>query len=42
VVETPGVGPEVAEALIDFFTEPHNQAVFNDLLDELDVRPVVP
>lgn len=29
---TPGIGPEVAEALITFFSEPHNQEVIRDLL----------
>jgi len=32
-----GVGPVVAEALIDFFAEPHNRAAWDDLLTE--VRP---
>jgi DNA ligase (NAD+) len=40
-VETAGIGPEVAESLVDFFTEPHNLAVVEDLLDQLDVQPVV-
>lgn len=29
---TPGIGPEVAEALITFFAEPHNQEVIRGLL----------
>jgi DNA ligase (NAD+) len=33
-----GVGPVVAEALVDFFHEPHNREVLDDLLSE--VRPV--
>ena len=36
-VETPGVGPEVADALIGFFAEPHNRTVVFDLLRQ--VRP---
>jgi DNA ligase (NAD+) len=32
-----GVGPEVAEALTDFFAEPHNRAVVDDLLAEVSV-----
>ncbi|PSJ36881.1 NAD-dependent DNA ligase LigA [Allosphingosinicella deserti] len=32
VIETPGVGGEVAGALIDFFDEPHNREVVDDLL----------
>ncbi len=32
-----GVGPVVAEALVDFFHEPHNREVLDDLLSE--VRP---
>ncbi|MFM5917488.1 MAG: helix-hairpin-helix domain-containing protein, partial [Novosphingobium sp.] len=30
-----GIGPAVAEALHDFFHEPHNQAVWDDLLSEV-------
>ncbi|HEY9091687.1 MAG TPA: NAD-dependent DNA ligase LigA [Parasphingorhabdus sp.] len=30
-----GVGPTVAEALADFFHEPHNRAVWDDLLSEV-------
>jgi DNA ligase (NAD+) len=30
-IETPGIGPEVANALLDFFEEPHNRAVLDDL-----------
>ena len=31
-IETPGIGPEVADALIAFFAEPHNQEVIAALL----------
>ncbi|HEX8532768.1 MAG TPA: NAD-dependent DNA ligase LigA, partial [Allosphingosinicella sp.] len=31
IVETPGVGGEVAGALLDFFEEPHNREVLDDL-----------
>ncbi|WP_174273965.1 NAD-dependent DNA ligase LigA [Sphingomonas bacterium] len=41
IVDTQQVGPEVAQALIDFFAEPHNRAVVDDLLAQLDVRPIV-
>jgi DNA ligase (NAD+) len=41
LVETPGVGPEVAQALVDFFAEPHNREVIADLLGEVAVQPVV-
>ncbi|MBA2771937.1 MAG: NAD-dependent DNA ligase LigA [Sphingomonas sp.] len=34
-----GVGPVVAEALIDFFHEPHNQQVWDDLLSEVRAKP---
>jgi len=30
-----GVGPTVAQALADFFHEPHNRAVWDDLLSEI-------
>jgi DNA ligase (NAD+) len=36
-----GVGPVVAEALVDFFHEPHNQAVLGDLLSEVSPNPFV-
>ena len=36
-----GVGPVVVEALGDFFHEPHNVAVWDDLLSELDPPPYV-
>jgi DNA ligase (NAD+) len=32
VIETPGIGPEVADALVAFFAEPHNQEVVAGLL----------
>jgi DNA ligase (NAD+) len=41
IVETPGVGPEVAQALVDFFAEGHNQEVVADLLREVAVQPVI-
>jgi DNA ligase (NAD+) len=31
-IETPNIGPEVANALLDFFEEPHNREVLDDLL----------
>ena len=30
-IETPGIGPEVANAILDFFEEPHNREVLADL-----------
>ena len=36
-----GVGPVVAEALHDFFHEPHNQEVLGDLLSEVSPQPFV-
>ncbi len=30
-IETPGIGPEVANAVLDFFEEPHNREVLDDL-----------
>jgi DNA ligase (NAD+) len=35
-----GIGPVVAEALIDFFAEPHNQAALDKLLAEVSVEPM--
>lgn len=37
-VETPNIGPEVANALLDFFEEDHNREVLDDLL-AAGVRP---
>ncbi len=34
-----GIGPVVAEALVDFFHEPHNQQVWADLLSEVRPKP---
>lgn len=31
-IETPNIGPEVANAMLDFFEEPHNREVIEDLL----------
>ena len=39
--EIDGVGPAVVEALGDFFHEPHNRAVWDDLLGELTPPPYV-
>ena len=36
-----GVGPVVVEALGDFFHEPHNIAVWDDLLSEVSPPPYV-
>jgi DNA ligase (NAD+) len=41
LIDTPGVGPEVAAALIDFFAEPHNREVVDNLLGQIEVQPVV-
>jgi len=38
IISVEGVGPVVAEALIDFFAEPHNREAWDDLLSEC--RPV--
>jgi DNA ligase (NAD+) len=37
-IETPGIGPEVANALLDFFEEPHNREVL-DALEAAGVKP---
>jgi DNA ligase (NAD+) len=36
-----GVGPVVAEALVDFFHEPHNREVLDDLFSEASPMPYV-
>src|SRR3546814_8912188 len=42
VVDTPNIGPEVANALLDFFDEPHNREVVDDILaDGVEPRDVV-
>jgi DNA ligase (NAD+) len=35
-----GVGPVVAEALVDFFAEPHNQGALDALLAEVTIAPM--
>jgi DNA ligase (NAD+) len=35
-----GIGPVVAEALVDFFAEPHNLATFADLLEQVTPEPL--
>nr|WP_221238951.1 NAD-dependent DNA ligase LigA [Sphingomonas yabuuchiae] len=34
-IDTPQIGPEVADALLDFFAEAHNRDVVDDLLSEV-------
>ena len=34
-----GVGPVVAEALVDFFHEPHNREALDDLLSQVSPKP---
>jgi DNA ligase (NAD+) len=41
IIDTAQVGPEVAQALIDFFAEPHNKEAVDDLLGQVRVQPVV-
>ena len=41
IAETPQVGPEVTLALTDFFAEPHNVQVIDDLLAQLTPADVV-
>ena len=35
-----GIGPVMADALVDFFTEPHNQEVMNALLAQVTIAPM--
>jgi DNA ligase (NAD+) len=41
IVSVEGIGPVVAQAVVDFFAEPHNQEVVNDLLTEVSPPPFV-
>ena len=41
IVETPGVGPEVALSLVDFFAEAHNRTALDDLLTQIVPADVV-
>ncbi len=41
LVSVGGIGPEVAEALTDFWAEAHNQALLTALLREITVAPLV-
>ncbi len=40
-VRADGIGPAVAEALADFFHEPHNRDLWDDLLSEVSPPPFV-
>ncbi|MGV3730777.1 MAG: NAD-dependent DNA ligase LigA [Sphingopyxis sp.] len=40
-VRADGIGPAVAEALGDFFHEPHNRALWEDLLSEVSPPPYI-
>jgi DNA ligase (NAD+) len=40
-IDTPQIGPEVADALLDFFAEAHNREVVGDLLSEVTPADVV-
>ena len=40
LTEVSGIGPVVAEALVDFFAEPHNLATVADLLAEVTPEPL--
>jgi DNA ligase (NAD+) len=40
IVDTPGVGPEIAAALRDFWAEPHNQREVAALISEVAPEPV--
>ena len=40
-IETPGIGPEVADALLAFFAEKHNRDVVADLLREIRPEDIV-
>ncbi|WP_267435248.1 NAD-dependent DNA ligase LigA [Sphingomonas sp. GM_Shp_1] len=40
-IDTPQIGPEVADALLDFFAEEHNREVVDDLLREVTPQDVV-
>ena len=41
LISIDGIGPAVVEALGDFFHEPHNRAVWDDLLSEVSPPPYV-
>jgi DNA ligase (NAD+) len=39
IVAVEGIGPKVAQAVADFFAEPHNREVVDDLLNEVSPPP---
>jgi len=41
MIAVPGIGPEVASALVDFWAEPHNREVLADLLTQVTPADVV-
>lgn len=42
LVAIEGIGPSMAEDVVDFLAEPHNQSVIGDLLAQITVEPFVP
>lgn len=41
MIAVPGIGPEVASALVDFWAEPHNREVLADLLTQVTPADVI-
>jgi DNA ligase (NAD+) len=39
LVDVDGIGPKVAQTLVGFLSEPHNQSVVNALVERLDIAP---
>lgn len=39
LVNIDGIGPKVAEAIVDFFREDHNREVIAELIREVEIRP---
>ena len=40
LADVEGIGPVVAELVVDFFAEPHNEAALDALLAEVNVEPM--
>ena len=41
LIDVDGIGPKVADTIVDFFDEPHNVTVVDELIEQLDIADFV-
>ncbi len=41
LIDVDGIGPKVADTIVDFFDEPHNVTVVDELVEQLDIEDYV-